>query len=504
MTIIRAFCTGLLISRIFAVSPAGSASPDWRIEDFALEGRIDDITVSDLNHDCRYDLLVIHHIPAPVPAYTSRRITLLLQDETGQFIHKGHRLPAVPDKAVCYDLADADNDGDTDILFLTSGGVTAFLWGDSSFSGPDHLITYRPRIPEADPASLPRWRFARDITGDAAPELILPGPDELAVFIRTGNRYSPSRHLWSHPAGRIIQENPLIMESRLPVLAVCDFNRDSIPDFLVTGRDVVDVFLMHDQWIHHTDSTLIPPDFRYRRDFQAVQSASWEPVRPPRDRLRLHDLNRDNAVDMLISQTPGAAFPYRISQLQIYINRDGRFDKIPDQILTSDHMAVDFRLRDMNGDGLEDVILFHLPAGLTQGIKLVLTQKLTHRVSIHLMRPDYSYQQIPDADFQFRRKPLLTDGLSPNAWIHSLEGDFNGDNLPDLMIAPDEKRFIVYPGHRKTGFSKKDRFEIPSSGFTGLCIQDINEDRISDLILWDQKNPSGRFRLVISHHSERP
>lgn len=147
-------------------------------------------------------------------------------------------------------------------------------------------------------------------------------------------------------------------------------------------------------------------------------------------------------------------------------------------------------VHDLDGDGVCELVLLEPTTVFTSPSGLVKTA-LTHGVDCSITIRSFhrgAFSRSPDASVPVTI--LLTlDELT--GWPFCIQGDFNGDGRPDLLIRRSETQWNIYLSTTdKRWFAPEPAmtFNAPSRGY--LQIQDLNGDGLADIIWHELDGPN--------------
>ncbi len=467
-----------------------------------LDGEVLDVFQEDLNGDAASDILVLHNRSRFPEPHVDRLISIFLQN-SGHFLDQPSQTLTADQGEILFDTGDIDGDTFPELVFLREDGIYARKYNGVHYSQTLHTVLKTPSVfLSHDPSKLRRYPFIRDLDSNTVPELLIFQPHQLHIYSQSpAGDYTLTRKLWVSPDFTLSTRADLTFSLHLPSLHLQDFNGDSIFDLLLISGDRLDVYLQHSSTTRNPYPSLTPPTLRYRMGFRLLTPSVLEPLAPPSITLNIRDLNHDGFVDLLLSKASRASFTTNISQVQVYLNKRGIFEHLPDQVLTTENFGGEYIVRDFNQDNLLDLALFTFKIGFAQAAKFLITKKASNTFEFYLMCQNGTYPTKPDGKVSFSRKVRIGDILGSRL-CHSFDGDFNGDGIQDLLIGTNTNELSIFPGHSQGLFSKKATHKIRAPISTHLCIEDLNRDGFSDILLWYPQNPA-RCQQVLLIQSER-
>lgn len=465
-----------------------------------VEGRVHKIILKDCNSDGLKDIIALHSLSKfPDPAI-DRFLSIFIQNN-GRFSDLPSQTLRMDQDEIVFDIADIDDDPYLELLFLRRDGIYFRKHTTGGYDQTLHPFLFTPSVfLSPDPSKLTRYEFICDIDGDALPEILIPQPDRLLVYSKnTFGEYSLCKSLWNAPKTSMDAQDQFTLSLHLPILHVHDFNGDAVPDLLLTHDDRLDVYLQHSKEEQVQQTVLTPPNLIYRFGSRDVNPSPLEPIAPSSIFMEPRDLNADGFVDIVLSKASRASFTKNISQIQIYINKAGRFGILPDQIITTENFGGEHIIQDLNGDGLLDLGLLTFKIGFTQAFRFLITKKAGNSIDFYLMRSDGTYPSTPDCKISFTRRVKIGDLLG-TAFSQNFHGDFNGDGLNDLFVGTDTHEISIFLRSPDRLYWKKRILKIGATVSMHMEIDDLNGDGVSDILFWypDTQSPYNRIVLIQS------
>jgi|GEM_PF-1091086 len=497
----------ILTYMLLSTSPLhAQAYPSFRQHVLRVSSGVYDVCVEDLNGDEALDIVVLHSRSRTIDSYPERALSIFMQDRDA-FTSEPIQTILADKGEILFDIGDLDSDDNPELVFLLEDGISVRQFVDGRYSQVlEHIVTTSSVFLPHDGSILPRHRFILNIDGDNAPEIIIPQRHELHILSKgQDGGFKLVQRLWTSPEYTLPPRNALTQSLNLPVCRAQDYNGDGFSDLLAVSGDRLDVFLQYPQTWVNPQPSLTPPDLRYRMGTRNVNTTVLETLTPVSATVETRDLNGDGYVDIIVTQGSRATFTHRISQIQIYLNKQGRYDILPDHVFTAENFGGEHIIRDFNGDGLQDFALLTFKIGFAQAIKFLLTKKAGNAFDIYPMHSDNTYPQKSVRRISFSRS-IRIDEILGSTLCHSFEGDFNGDGLRDILIGTGDETITVFPGHPQTLFTKKPSLKIQTVISPHLWVGDLNQDGYSDIIFWYpmDEDRNDQVRLILSEVGGRP
>lgn len=463
-------------------------------EEWFVQGCISQIIAHDINRDKRQDLLIISHMPAHDSGQRIRQLSIFLNEPETDQGQAHQRLPLF--NAIAFDLADLNGDGNDDFTVLCSDGVYAYLSDSEGYLNDRQLFIQTESVfPGADLQRLVRYPFIQDLNGDTLPEILIPTFENLSIYQKSDSSYQLIRDCLIRPRYQFLGHKGMDLIIQPPELHFIDFDGDRRQDLIHLFEDHIQIFL-NPSLMNYSNLTLLP-DLEFDFGSRRIAHSALDQTSPVSHHIRLHDLNADGYMDCIVSQAARSGYVHTISQLHLYLNQEGMLASFPDYILTAENYAGEHFIQDLNGDGLQDLILFNLDIGYTAAARLILTRRFTHQYEIYLMREDCHYPSKPDSKLSVkidpRERPLVS-----MLYALSLIEDFNGDGSMDLLVADKKTEWILYPGTPVGEFNSKEKSRIRTTTLLDQITVDLNSDGAADLIQWDKEDARGAIKLLLS------
>jgi len=489
------FGIGFLTQNASAEISPLSHSIQWHVP-----GRVNKVIPWDINQDEKSDLLVFSTMVSDDLIRHTRYLSL--------FISKSGRATGTPDQilplrdAIAFDVADLNQDNFSDLIFLCKDGIYCLQSESNRIIEEWNLLILTLSVfPGADLSNIIQYPFVADFNGNGTPEIIVPTNDGVRIYQQSDSLYQPIRDCMIRPQYQFLKTDVMDLIIHPPRLVFMDFDGDSRSDLIHLINDRIRIFL-NPSIINRQNATLLP-DQEIDLGSHRLTYSAVDRVAPVSHQIQMIDLNNDGYTDLVLSQAARSSYINTVSQLHIYLNDQGALASFPDQILTAENYAGEHIVRDLNGDGLQDIILFNLDIGYSTAMRFLLTRKIVHQYDVYLMRYDHTYPSTPDSKHTVKVDPRERPLASVVYALFQVD-DFNGDGYHDLLVATDKDTWILYPGRPDGAFYNKDQIKIKAQTAVKRMSTDLNGDRAADLVFWGTDDSEGVLSILLSGKDSAP
>jgi hypothetical protein len=212
------------------------------------------------------------------------------------------------------------------------------------------------------------------------------------------------------------------------------------------------------------------------------------------DRL---DVDGDGREDLVLWQVVAANLGFRTDLYLFLRGVDQKLPERPTQILHCRGLPIPIGsahvpspVHDLDGDGVCELVLLEFKTSITSAsglVKTALSHGLDWSLTIRSFRHG-AFSRSPDASVPVT-VILASEQLS--AWPICIQGDFNGDGRPDLLIRRSETQWNIFPSTTDGRWFAPQpamTFDVPGHGY--LKISDLNGDGLADIIWHDLDSPN--------------
>jgi hypothetical protein len=211
-------------------------------------------------------------------------------------------------------------------------------------------------------------------------------------------------------------------------------------------------------------------------------------------RIDVRDVNGDGLVDVLLSHASGAVTDARTVS-SIHLNRGGSWEiGEPDQVFENDGSWTTDELIDLDGDGLPELVRVAMPLSVLELIEVLVTRALDAEVKVYRRGEDGIFEAKPWVSKKLG-VPLSFDTFRPKGFVPTMQVDLNGDGHLDLVGSGGGDQIEVFLGGPRRQFKRRDaRQEADSRG--RVRFGDVDRDGLPDLLVYDPRRPNAAVRLA--------
>ncbi len=257
----------------------------------------------------------------------------------------------------------------------------------------------------------------------------------------------------------------------LPVIFFSDIDGNGKSDLIQFSKDTLFIFLRKNE------------NFSAKRDLYLglsfLKSEKME-IFPPR--IWVKDINNDGKGDVIVSKAEiGIPFGKK-SAIYLFLNKDGTFGHVPDQVLISESFLPEIHLADFNKDEKIDLLLNTAGFNLFSLIKLILMKKINLEYSLYLFKENsFSKNPVYSKGFEFSANVSEEESEGSIDFLH----DFDNDGFFDIFYFKKDG-IEVFKGRGKD-FEKKSCFFYKINTSASYFIEDIDGNGNVDFLFWRTK-----------------
>jgi hypothetical protein len=201
--------------------------------------------------------------------------------------------------------------------------------------------------------------------------------------------------------------------------------------------------------------------------------------------FQLEDLNGDALADLFVWKRVIAkkAVINDRQQYQVFRNRGGRFELVPDQAFILKSLEGRPSLKDLNGDKRPDLLTGTMDFSVPNLVKILVTGRLDIDLNFFLATPG-GFPDAPDETRSFKIKVSLSNLDEIFVPAVEVEGDYNGDGVRDFLLQTADEEVVVFFGRRGNGglYEKKASARLETAAAEHDVVKDMNRDGRDDIV----------------------
>ena len=472
----------------------------FNLYDLRVNGSVISVIPANLRSVQQQDLLVISKtgtFPDEV-----RLVSVFRQQEGGRFKTHPDITWEMDAEATVVDVGALDGRGGRQsLVYLAGSEVRAYHLNDGARPERVTLLTVPTITVFPDPGDLPRWPLIQDWKGTGQSWLGVPQFGRLALYPLGSNRpltmaesvqiHQPTLLFGDDGQQRLIRDYSLQLIYRVPQLFVQDVDGDGRADLIAAWQDNVSVYLQDAAGRFASQpSTTLRFDARTEHE-KTLRSVLVLPF--------LADLNHNGYADLILTKMTGRLTDRRIVSM-VYLNRQGNLPPRPDARIEHDGFGTTPLVKDLNGNGKQDLIFPLVRINVMNLARNLLTNRVEVSLLAHLYQEHGVYRPTADWSRSFSYQIDMSDGVMlEGAWPH-IDGDFDGDGQADLLIVGNGE-VAVYLAMPGTLFAREAVVRLPLKTSRHMLVRDLNGNRHADIVLWFEGDPEWRGVLRVLMNS---
>ncbi|MCZ6852985.1 MAG: VCBS repeat-containing protein [Gammaproteobacteria bacterium] len=400
-------------------------------------------------------------------------------------------------------FVDVANIGGRDRLIMFERGK--LNWFDPETTAEHPLVAVNSIYNAPMKGEVPHVDVTRDVNGDGRDDLLVPDFDGYSVFIQLSDGVfaAPVKLGPVAEMGMTVESNPWYQARPFHEL---DYNRDGLSDLVFWNENHFEVHYQDEQGLISAVAETSTPDVTFDSDgiYSITLGDSSEEEDTRQKVLRsLRDLNGDGVADLVTFTLEGRSVFGKQSAYEVHFGTstpDGgtAFASEVDTALRSDGIQFDMEQHDFDGDGQIDMMITSFELGIGSIIRTLLTGSASLDLEFYRLE-DGVYPNRPNVT---RKIKAEFDYSTGNTFVPSvLIADLNDDGHADLLVQEDLEELRIFVGIPGPDlFSRRPQkvaVAMPDDeAYTWLV--DLNKDGRPDLLMHHRSaTESHRITMLI-------
>jgi hypothetical protein len=460
MVNLRRNLVSLFLILAINISVAGKIRAEndfFDVYDLSVEGDQVDYLVDDLNNDGLNDCLFFHTKKDKI---ISRHFSIFYQTVNG-FSNKADQSFKVDADAIIFDIADVNTKSGKEIVFFKSTGVFYYERELRHYNQtPKILLKTNSIFKLPDKIFLEYLDFARDLNDDGIDEIMVPQFNNYAIYCKDRNGdYGLESMLNVRMQNSIISSKEvsryLVSSFVTPNIIIADYNRDQKDDIIIIQDTYLKVFFQDKQGNYsNNNSKYVELGFEIAQAY----SLRLRNINPDqRNRLKdrvgircLRDINGDGLLDIVIEKLilgGGVLNPKK--QVHVFFGKEAPGDSLESGIFNKvpDHIISNpgFQVRSWVVDLNNDKKLDIMVPAIQIGLFNIISMLITGNINVT------SFVYLMDDAGRYPEEPddvlnftVEFDRTGRKLPVGNFDGDYNGDGRMDLLGADGDNLEIRY------------------------------------------------------------
>jgi len=461
-----------------------------------FEGRIQDIVFGDYNGDGLTDILITSiDFSYETPA---RLLNIFFQKKEVGFQEKPDQILQISRNAAALIIGSFSNNKNTrQICFLASDGLYFYPIKNQELSKEPKKLLHTQTSFEMPPKdSIPLWMIAEDLDGNGLDDIIIPDLQGYKVYMQTEcGKFGKISHLNLPP--ETFADTSLttaVFANRctlFPHFFITYINDDKRKDIVLVQNGILYCFIQKNDGTFTSDIDS-PPNIKAqppilntdaRKDVVSIST------------INFCDTNHDGIADLIVTNVKGQLGIWESIETKVSIffgAGDGRFIT-PDAIVEIKGVSINPEFIDVNGDGIDDIVVSCLRTDLIDLAKsYLLGADITYYIYTYDRKVGNYVESGKTRGASFSQnmhisiKDVEKSGIGSIPLIY-FRADHNGDGKIDMVsLDPNGVLDIKLgcPNRDEIIFTRDSYYKVklkerPNS----LMMLDVNNDSRSDIFL---------------------
>ena len=389
--------------------------------------------------------------------------------------------------AIGYTIIDECSENQALVLFYKNSLVVFAL-------DPNNQLTQLSTTPidsiflQAEQGDLPYLNLINDYDGDGSFDLLTPvqlkADQPFANLQLTTGIFSKQPKVRAldyklkHFVSSFQRNQPLSFRyqtrqsSWIPEIANLDFNGDGLKDIILLWQDEFEVFSQDPKRLKHFTKN-------YSKRFGILTEEDRSSSSTFASSIAAH-VNDDGFADILVNKFSGSLATLN-TQSQLFTRTADQ--ELLRPIPRPKDKASGAILLDINNDKRLDLVTATAESGIFAAAKALLTGSVSVDFYFYLANEQGWFNDEPDfkreLDFKFD-----TRTFNPKGFLPTLEGDFDGDGMPDAMYGKDQNELHIILQRPGYFFPRTITYKGSIDVSENYYLDDLTGNQRTDVIFW--------------------
>ncbi len=210
------------------------------------------------------------------------------------------------------------------------------------------------------------------------------------------------------------------------------------------------------------------------------------------------DLNHDGRTDFVVNKFTGATTSLTAETMLYLTTSTGEIPEKGIPLKPEGNRAGGAIVSDFNRDGFTDLVVASSHFNAWAIVRALLRKTAEIQFSFYLGNEKGMNLDEPvlrrEISYRFNLSDAELDGILP-----TLDGDFNGDGLPDVAYSSDRRgvSILLQKKGNHDFFGEYPTTTIPLTVPRSMAVGDLNGDKRSDIVLYDSRSSGNRTILFL-------
>jgi hypothetical protein len=334
--------------------------------------------------------------------------------------------------------------------------------------------------------------FIQDINKDGLDDIILPDFEQTNLWLSSKNTQENTYQKLAINT-QVEMSNGGVSFQPIP-LFFADFNLDKRQDIAWISKGKINYFSQNEEGKFSDEQQEISmAETIYGLNWWQLRESDGES--PDQSNLthrvveQIRDIDGDGLVDVIVRHTQSSGVLDRANDYEFYIgsinqNKQFEFPKTASTVIKAEGTSTGLKIVDVNKDNKFEVLLSSFELSVSNIIGALLAGGIDQNVFLFVLNDEGKYEDDPLISKEVELNFSLTSGQSGQPIV--LLSDVNGDGLQDLILSLDEEKLAIFSGQNTSKLfnrkASKHDILLPKNG--GLFeSHDLNHDGKEDFVM---------------------